>query len=44
MLWEKLSDEAQIYKYWEYCANIPDYDEAPISFSEFSEMMTGFVF
>lgn len=44
MKWEKLSNQAQVYFYWEYCANIPDADEEPISFSEFDEMMTGFFF
>lgn len=43
MKWEKLSNEAQIYFYWEYCANIPD-EGKEISFSDFDEMMTGFFF
>lgn len=43
MEWEKLDSEHQVKAYWEYCASL-DYDETPISFSEFDEMMQGYVF
>ena len=42
--WNELTNQEQIYLYWDYCANIPDCDEEPISFSEFDEMMQGFTF
>jgi hypothetical protein len=37
--WEDLTDQAQIYMYWEYCASLPETDQ--ITFQEFDEMMTG---
>ena len=43
MEWEKLDAENQIKAYWEYCYNI-DENEEPISFSEFDEMMQGYIF
>ena len=39
--WEDLTDQEQVYMWWEYNAANPN-DE--ISFSEFDEMMAGFVF
>lgn len=39
MKWTKMDNQTQVYMYWEYCATVPDYDEEPISFSEFDEMM-----
>ena len=42
MVWERLSSQAQVYFYWEYCANVDDGEQ--ISFAEFDEMMTGYVF
>lgn len=43
MEWEKLDAENQIKAYWEYCYSMDD-DEEPISFSEFDEMMQGYIF
>ena len=44
--WENLSEEEQVYLYWEYCSNKDDMflksSDEPISFSEFSKMMQGF--
>lgn len=39
MKWENLTDQEQVYLYWEYCAAN---EEDTISFSEFNEMMEGF--
>ena len=39
--WEDLTDQEQVYMWWEYNAANPN-DE--ISFSEFDEMMQEFVF
>ena len=39
--WEDLSDQEQIYMWWEYNAANPDEE---ISFSEYAEMMAGFPF
>lgn len=38
MPWSQLDAENQVKLYWEYCYNC-DYDEEPISFSEFDELM-----
>ena len=35
--WYNLSDQEQIYLYWEYNASLPENDQ--ISFSEFDKMM-----
>lgn len=43
MEWEKLDSEQQVKAYWEYCYNL-DCDEEPILFSEFDEMMQGYIF
>lgn len=40
--WEDLTDQEQIYLYWDYCAATPETEQ--ISFSEYNEMMTGFIF
>lgn len=40
--WEDLSDQEQIYLYWDYCAAVPEDEQ--ISFSEYDEMMRGFTF
>lgn len=42
MKWEQLDNQSQIYLYWEYCATIPETEQ--ISFSEYAEMMAGFIF
>ena len=43
--WEDLSNEEQIYLYWQYSSDSDlRNDDKPISFSEFSEMMQGFTF
>lgn len=39
--WNQLTDQEQIYLYWEYCASN---DDKKISFFEFDEMMQGFTF
>lgn len=39
--WEDLSDQEQIYLWWGYNAANP---ENEISFSEYDEMMQGFIF
>jgi len=44
MVWENMDSEQQVRAYWDYCTTILDYDEEPISFSEFDEMMQGYVF
>ena len=44
MEWENLPSEEQIRIYWDYQANILDLDEDGISFSEFDEMMQGYIF
>lgn len=43
MEWEKLDSEQQVKAYWEYCYSL-DCDEEPILFSEFDEMMQGYIF
>jgi hypothetical protein len=40
-MWEDLTDQEQVYMWWDYNAANP---ENEISFSEFNEMMTGFIF
>lgn len=40
--WEELDSQSQIYLYWEYCAATPETDL--ISFQEYDELMTGFIF
>ena len=46
--WEQLSDQEQIYLYWEYCCgpcyNPEKQDVEPIPFEQFDETMKGFVF
>ena len=44
MEWEKLTSEQQVRIYWDYQASILDPDEQGISFSEFDEMMQGYIF
>lgn len=44
MEWEKLTSEEQIHIYWDYQANTLDPDEQGISFSEFDEIMQGYIF
>lgn len=39
--WEDLSDQEQVYLWWDYNAENP---ENPVSFSTFDEMMKGFIF
>lgn len=39
--WEDLSDQEQIYLWWDYNAANP---ENEISFSEYDKMMQGFIF
>lgn len=39
--WEDLTDQEQVYMWWDYNAANP---ENEISFSEFNEMMVGFIF
>ena len=39
--WEDLTDQEQVYMWWDYSAANPDNE---ISFSEYNEMMTGFIF
>lgn len=40
--WNELTNQEQIYLYWEYCAATPETEQ--ISFSEYDEMMQGFIF
>ena len=44
MEWENLTSEEQVRIYWDYQANILDPDEDGISFSDFDEMMQGYIF
>ena len=37
LAWHNLSDQEQIYLYWEYNASLPENEQ--ISFSEFDEIM-----
>lgn len=39
--WEDLTDQEQVYMWWDYNTANP---ENEISFSEFDEMMAGFIF
>ena len=39
--WEDLTDQEQVYMWWDYNAANPD---EPVSFLTFDEMMTGFTF
>lgn len=39
--WEDLSDQEQVYLWWDYNAANP---ENEISFSEYDKMMQGFIF
>ena len=40
--WNELSNQDQVYLWWEYNADVPENEE--ISFQEFDEMMQGFTF
>ena len=42
MKWQELTNQEQIYFYWDYCATLPENEQ--ISFLEFDEMMQGFTF
>lgn len=39
-VWEDLSDQEQVYLWWEYNAA----NDEDISFEEFNELMAGFIF
>ena len=38
MKWENLTNQEQVYLYWQY---LDECDDDPISFSEFDELMKG---